>query len=65
LFIKLDILESKKKKKNYKRELLYISNCQEIQILIKVTFVKNKIKRTIKLLNKTIIFAELSTIILI
>ena len=65
MFIKLNILDSKKIIIDYKQELLYIDNCREIQVLIKVIFVKNKVKRTIRLLNKIVIFVQLTTIILI
>ncbi len=63
MLIKLDILSSKEIVINYKRELLYINNCQGIQVSIKVTLVKNKVKKAIKSSNKTIIFAQSTTII--
>lgn len=63
LFIELDILDLKQITINYKREILYIDSCRDIQVSIKITLIKNKIKKIVKTFDKTIILAYSSTII--
>lgn len=45
--------------------MLYINNCRKIQVLIKVIFIKNKIKRIVRTFDKTIISTRLDVIILV
>jgi len=63
--IKLDIINFKQMIIDYKREMLYINNCREMQILITITFIKDKIKRIVRVFSKIVVLASSNTMIFI
>ncbi len=45
--------------------MLYIDNCRKMQILIIIIFIKNKIKRIVRVFSKIVVFVDFNTIIFI
>lgn len=65
LLLDLNILELQKVHLNYEYERLVIDNCKDMTMLMKIAFIKNKMKKIMRTFIATIILAYNIIIILI
>jgi len=63
--IESDILGPEQIIVDYKREILYVDSCREMRVSIKITPIKNKIKRVVRVFGTTVIPTRASAIILV